>query len=262
MALVTGASSGIGRATAQHLASEGFQVFGTSRQERADPEGVTMLVLDVRSDESVASCVETLLSRTGRIDLLVSNAGTTHLSMAEETSPDMAERVMDTNFWGSVRMTRAVLPTMRKQRSGQIIYTSSLAGLVGTPCLAFYAASKHALEGFAESLRLEVESFGIHVSLIEPDFRRTGLARDTEETTTHEPDYDELRAAVQAAINRGFEEGGPPAQVAECIVNVAQADAPQLRYRVGREASWVPRLRNWLPDSLFAMGVRRRFGLD
>lgn len=99
VALVTGASSGIGRATALHLASEGFQVFGTSRQERADPEGVTMLALDVRSDESVASCVETLLSGTGRIDLLVSNAGTTHLSTAEETDPDMAERVMDTNFW-------------------------------------------------------------------------------------------------------------------------------------------------------------------
>lgn len=134
-------------------------------------------------------------------------------------------------------MTRAVLPTMREQRSGQIIYTSSLAGLAGVPCHAFYAASKHALEGFTESLRLEVESFGIHVSLVEPDFRRTGLARDTEE-------------------------GGLPAQVAECIVDVAQAEAPQLRYRVGREANWVPRLKNWLPDSLFARIVRRRFGLD
>ncbi len=176
VALVTGASSGFGQLTAARLVASGYRVFGTSRDAQASSApGVEMLVLDVRSEESVQACVAELLQRAGRLDLLVNNAGQTHASLAEETDPAQARDVLETNFWGAVRVTNAVLPTMRKQRSGHIINVSSLAGLLGTPGQAFYSASKFALEGYSEALSIELQPFHIHVSLIEPGFFNTGL---------------------------------------------------------------------------------------
>src|SRR6516164_6479913 len=133
IALVTGASSGFGQLAARRLAKSGFKVFGTSRQKRADENGVEMLELDVRSSISVDDCVRTVLARSGRIDVLVNNAGEAHASLAEETSLDDAMRLFDTNFWGVVRVTNAVLPGLRSQRAGIIINVGSLAGRLGVP---------------------------------------------------------------------------------------------------------------------------------
>jgi NAD(P)-dependent dehydrogenase (short-subunit alcohol dehydrogenase family) len=172
VALVTGASSGFGLVTACLLAENGFAVFGTSRRMMPDAAGVAMRQLDVTAPESITHCVQDILATAGRIDLLVNNAGQTHASFLEETPLAAARQVFETNFWGVVGVTNAVLPTMRARRCGRIINVSSLAGLIGAPGQGFYAASKHALEGYTETLQTEVASFNIAVSLVEPRFLR------------------------------------------------------------------------------------------
>ena len=172
--LVTGASSGIGQVIAQLLTERGFTVYGTSRK----PTG-TLIPLDVRSDESVRACVD----RVGTIDVLVNNAGYTLMGSAEETSVDEAKAQLETNFFGVVRMVKAVLPAMRQARAGKIITIGSLAGITAIPFGAFYTASKFALEGYTEALWHELRPFGIHVTLIEPGqvetpfFERPGEGR-------------------------------------------------------------------------------------
>ncbi len=261
VALVTGASSGFGQLIAQELSQAGYHVFGTSRRERTE-QAFEMVVLDVRSDESVRRCVDEVLSKAGQIDLLVNNAGAGHVSLIEETSIEQAQAQMDTNFFGAVRMTQAVLPTMRAQRSGQIINISSLAGLLGVPGQAFYAASKHALEGYTESLRYEVEPFEIKVSLIEPGFFKTNFHHSLDQAEQKILDYNEVRAGIVASIKVSIEEGDDPRKVAEVVAQVAQEESPQLRYRIGQDARWIPRLRTMLPDSAFAFGMRRTFNLS
>ena len=178
VALVTGVSSGFGRLIARRLHECQYRVFGTSRRKDTIADsGVEMLMLDVRSEDSVRACVSTVLDSEEGIDVLVNNAGTTHLSLAEETNLDEARAVFETNFFGIVRMTNAVLPAMRARKSGRIINVCSMAGLVAIPGQAFYTASKFALEGYGEALRYEVEPFRIHVSLIEPGFDRTSRTK-------------------------------------------------------------------------------------
>ena len=172
VALVTGASSGFGRLTAEHLLRDGYRVFGTSRRELPDTErGVEMLTLDVRSEESVRECVGRVLQTAGRIDLLVNNAGLlVTVGPDEEVSPEEAQLLFETNFFGVTRMTHAVLPSMRSRRSGRIVNVSSLAGLLAVPGQALYSATKFAVEGYSEALRQELMPYGITVSLVEPGF--------------------------------------------------------------------------------------------
>ncbi|TIS73184.1 MAG: SDR family NAD(P)-dependent oxidoreductase, partial [Mesorhizobium sp.] len=167
VALVTGASSGIGRATAAALRNAGFRVFGTSRRAISEQsDGVTMLTGDVTDDASVSKLVEEVLAETGRIDLLVNNAGIGLLGGAEESSTAQAQALFDVNVFGVIRMTNAVLPTMRRQRSGRIVNLSSVLGLIPAPYSALYASTKHAIEGYSESLDHELRSFGIRVVLV------------------------------------------------------------------------------------------------
>lgn len=259
VALVTGASSGFGRLTASLLAESGFYVFGTSRKHISSGDGVEMLSLDVTSQTSVDACVRTVLTRCDRIDVLVNNAGQTHASMVEETPIEAALDVFATNFWGVVRVTNAFLPTMRRQRAGLIINVSSLADLVGVPGQAFYAASKHTLEGYSETLQTELLRFNISVSLIEPGFFRTNLHHSMSRGGQHIPDYDAVRARIEAVLSQAISGGGDPRIVAERIVSVARSRRPKLRYRVGGDATWVPRFRTWLPERWFMAGMRRRF---
>ena len=261
-AFVTGASSGFGMATASLLADAGYQVFGTSRKPRARRGAeVEMLTLDVRSDGSVRQCVADLLSRTDRIDLLVNNAGQIHASVVEETTMEQARDVMETNFWGVVRVTNAILPIMRRQRSGRIINVSSLAGLLGPPGQAFYSASKFALEGYTEALSVEVEPFQIAVSLVEPGFFRTSLHESTQHGAMRIDDYATMRQALETALDRAISEGDDPRKVAEAIVRIAESTSPRLRYRVGSDANWVPRLKAALPERVFRRALRKRFNM-
>src|SRR5438270_4894743 len=150
VALVTGVSSGIGNATARMLIERGYRVFGTARSESSPmPAKVERVLLDVRDAASIDAGVREVLAKAGRIDLLVNNAGGGMVGAIEETSLEQAQRLFDVNFFGAVRMTQAVLPTMGAQRSGRIVFISSIVGFLPAPFMGFYAASKHALEGLA-----------------------------------------------------------------------------------------------------------------
>jgi NAD(P)-dependent dehydrogenase (short-subunit alcohol dehydrogenase family) len=261
VALVTGASSGFGQLTATMLAESGYRVFGTSRKEHSASSSVSMLTLDVKSNESVESCIKQLLDQTNRIDLLINNAGQIHASMIEETSLEQAKDVLETNLWGVVRVTNAVLPTMRQQRSGRIINMSSLGGLIGAPGQGYYCASKFALEGYSEALSVELDPFNIKVSLIEPGYFKTNFNHSMMQNAQTYSDYDNVREVIQSSINQAIAQGENPEKVARLIVCIAQNRAPQLRYRVGNDAQWLPRLRAILPDRLFRLAARKRYNI-
>ena len=263
VALVTGASSGIGEAIARTLAARGHRVFGTYLDTPADlGAAITMLPLDVRSGPAVEACVAQVLERVGRIDVLVNNAGRAHLSVIEETPLAEASDVLDTNFFGVVRVTNAVLPAMRGERRGLIINIGSLAGLIGVPGRGYYVASKFALEGYSEVLRFEVERFNIGVVVIEAGFFRTPLDKTLGTKGGAIPDYNGVRERVEAVVLRSVREGADPRAVAEVVAKVVGKRSPRLRYTVGTDARWVPRLRKLLSERVFALGYRRRFGLD
>ena len=177
VALVTGASVGIGEAAARALVGAGFTVYGTSRRAAAgeNRDGVVFLPLDVTDDESVAGVVRGVLERSGRIDVLVNNAGVGVAGAAEESSIEQARALFETNVFGAIRMTRAVLPHMREQGSGRIINVSSVLGFLPAPFMALYAATKHAIEGYSESLDHEVRDHGVRVLLVEPGYTRTSF---------------------------------------------------------------------------------------
>ncbi len=261
--LITGASSGIGQATAQLLAQRGFTVFGTSRVPAGAEKipGVKLLPLDVREAESVSGCIDAVIARAERLDVLVNNAGYALRGAVEEVSVEEAKAQFETNFFGAVRMIRTVLPFMRQQGGGQIINISSLAGLVPLPFSAFYAASKFALEGYTETLRHEVKPFNIRVSLVEPGFIKTRLAENTRYASQQIPGYDPWRQRVLEARREYVEKAPEPALVAECILSIIESGSPRLRYMVGKEAR-VARLRRLLPEPLFERGMRRRCHLD
>ncbi len=261
--LVTGASSGFGKSIAALLAQEGYRVFGTSRKKDVDaPAGVEMLMLDVQANQSVQMCIQEILTRVNHIDLLVNNAGQAHASLVEETSLQHAKNILETNFWGVVRVTNAVLPIMRKQGGGQIITIGSLAGLIGVPGQGFYSASKFALKGYSEALRFEVAPFNIRVSLIEPGFFRTNLHQALSHYDQTIPDYDHMREAIERFIARAIARGGDPDKVARLVVQVARSKRPKLHYRVGRDAVILPKLKALLPEKWFEDGMRKNLNLQ
>ncbi len=262
VALVTGASSGFGQLIATRLVQARYRVFGTSRRQQVQvPPGIEMLVLDVQSDSSVQACVERLLTCVDHVDLLVNNAGQAHASVIEETSLEDAKTLFETNFWGVVRVTRAVLPIMRQQGYGHIINVSSLAGLIGIPGQGFYSASKFALEGYSEALSLEVEKFNIKVTVVEPGFFKTNLHQSMAPHSHWIADYDGLRASVESALMQAVSQGSDPQPVASAIIAIAASRLPHQRYRIGSDALWVPRLKAMLPEKLFRLGLRKRFHL-
>src|SRR6266487_6782186 len=261
VALVTGASSGFGQATAALLAKHGFQVFGTSRTPIDHPAGsYEMLPLDVCSETSVQTCVQTILERTGRIDLLVNNAGYAQGGALEENSLEEARAQFDTNVFGVLRLLKAVLPAMRQQGGGQIITVSSLLGVVAMPYLGLYASSKFALEGMIEGLYHELRPFHIKVSLVEPTFFRTKF--DAQPPATPLAAYEAARRSMLQFVRQAVEHGPDPEQVARRIVQLATSSAPPLRSYVGPRAGLLVALRHWLPPRLFEQVRRRVFQLE
>jgi short-subunit dehydrogenase len=262
--LITGASSGNGQAMARLLSQKGYQVFGTSRNPSSADKipTVEMLALDVRDNESVMACMQAVSDRAGHLDVLVNNAGYELAGALEELSLDEAKAQFETNFFGVVRTVKIVLPQMRLQKRGQIINISSLAGLVSIPFMGIYSASKFALEGYTEALRLEVKPLGIHVSQIEVGFLKTPMMDNRQEAAEPISEYDPWR---QRAFNafREYEEKGPgPELVAETVLKIIASKAPRLRYMIGQQAKLTSRLRRFLPEGLFERGVRSIFHLD
>jgi NAD(P)-dependent dehydrogenase (short-subunit alcohol dehydrogenase family) len=262
--LITGASSGVGQSAARLLSQRGYKVFGTSRHPASAEiiPGVEKLALDVRADDSVRACVETVSRRGGRIDVLINNAGYELAGALEETSSQDAQAQFETNFFGVVRMVNAVLPLMRQQERGHIINVGSLAGLSPIPFLGIYSASKFALEGYTETLRYEVKPFNIHVSLIEPAFLKTPMMNNRQVTANRITEYDLWRERALNAV-RAYEEKGPgPELVAETLLEIVSSNTPRLRYLVGQQARSVARLRRLLPAAMYEQGARRTFSLD
>lgn len=261
VALVTGASSGIGLVTARALVKAGYLVFGTSRKPVANPQGVTMLVCDVTDEASVQTMIAEIVKQAGRIDLVVNNAGIGLLGGAEETSIAQAQRLFDVNVFGVARVVNAVLPIMRAQKAGRIVNMSSILGLIPAPFNAFYAATKHAVEGYSESLDHEVRSQGIRVLLVEPGMTRTAFEENLTRADQPLPIYDAARQNSAKLMRAGVASGDDPQIVADMVVAAATATSPKLRYSAGNQSRQVRMLRRFLPERLVDRAFRKFNGL-
>ena len=260
--LITGASSGIGRATAELLAGRGHRVFGGVRGPATTRPlaGVELVPLDVRDQASVKACVEEVLSRAGRIDVLINNAGVNLVGAIEETSIGQAQALFDTNVIGVLRMIQAVLPGMRRQGAGQIVNISSILGFLPAPFMGVYASTKHAVEGLSESLDHEVRGFGIRVVLIEPPYARTNLDASAAQAEGRIDVYAAQRRRTAAAITQNTNSAPEPRIVAEEVLRSIEG-SHRMRRPIGQAAllSWLRRL---LPAAMFEPSLRKAFALD
>jgi NAD(P)-dependent dehydrogenase (short-subunit alcohol dehydrogenase family) len=264
IALVTGASSGIGEAAAKRLAAAGYKVYGTSRRGvQSGQRNFAMLPLDVTSDESVEAAVKELIRREGRIDLLVNNAGFgVAPAGAEESSIDQAKAIFETNFFGLIRMTRAVVPHMRRQGNGRIINIGSVLGFLPMPYGALYAATKHAVEGYSESLDHELRTRGIRVSVIEPAYTKTQFDANFLAPDSKLDEYREVRALLDKVLKEVMATADEPSVVADVVLEAAIADRPKLRYVAGWLANRLRLLRRFAPAGLVDAGIRKDLRLD
>ena len=264
IALVTGASSGIGEATAERLASAGYKVYGTSRRgAKAGQRPFAMLSLDVTSDESVEAAVAELIRTEGRIDLLVNNAGFgVAPGGAEESSLEQARAIFDTNFFGIVRMTRAVVPHMRRQGAGRIINIGSVLGFLPLPFGALYAATKHAVEGYSESLDHELRTRGIRVSVIEPAYIKTQFDANFLEPDAKLEEYREIRMSFNKLLTKVMATADEPSVVADVVLKATTAARPKLRYTAGVLAGRLRLLRRFAPAGVMDAGIRKDLQLD
>jgi len=264
IALVTGASSGIGEATAERLATAGFKVYGTSRRgAKPGRRSFEMLTLDVTSDASVETVVSEVIRRDGRVDLLVNNAGfSTAPAGAEESSIEQTRSIFDTNFFGIVRMTRAVVPHMRQQGGGRIINIGSVLGFLPAPYMALYAATKHAIEGYSESLDHELRTRGIRVSVIEPAYTKTQFDAHLLEADSKLDEYRAARTVVAKRVQEAVAGADEPSVVATVVLQAAAAARPKLRYTAGTGARRLRWLRRFAPAGVMDAGIRKEFRLD
>jgi short-subunit dehydrogenase len=246
-ALITGASTGIGKAAALALMKAGYRVIGTSRSAKHDEvrDGIPMIAH----------------AELGRIDLLVNNAGFGVTGAAEESSIAQVRALFETNVHGVVRVTNAVLPIMRGQRNGRILNVGSAGGLIPMPYMAYYSATKHALEGYSESLDQEVREFGVRVAVIEPATTKTSFESSTVQADKPLATYGASRAKYFAALERAMAVADTAENVAETILLAATDRTPRLRYASGKVARQVAFARRFLPWFLFDKILRKQFGL-
>jgi NAD(P)-dependent dehydrogenase (short-subunit alcohol dehydrogenase family) len=220
-----------------------------------------MLMCDVTDDEAVNAVVSTVLAQTGRIDVLVNNAGVGLLGGAEESSIRQVQALFDVNLFGVMRVTNAVLPSMRRQGGGRIINISSVLGLIPAPYSAHYAATKHALEGYSESLDHEVRAFNIRVSLIEPAYTRGVFDQNALEPDAGLKEYDKARTDARALVQDVMPTADLPEVPAEAVVLAATAARPRRRYPTGKIARQISMLRRFVPAEMFDKSLRRQMRL-
>jgi NAD(P)-dependent dehydrogenase (short-subunit alcohol dehydrogenase family) len=238
---VTGASRGLGRAWAEGALERGDLVAATARDvtsldELAQrfPDAVRLIPLDVTDRTSVDSAVADAIAHFGRLDVVVNNAGYGLVGAVEETTDEQARALLDTNLFGALHVTQAVLPQLRTQGSGHILQVSSLSGVVAFPMMGLYQASKWALEGMSETLAAEVAGFGIHVTIVEPGAYRTDFAGSSSKSTRQDPAYAAVRASQEGHGVRYHH--GHPASSSELLFEVVDSDSPPLRLMMGRSA--------------------------
>ena len=261
--LVTGASSGIGREIAQLLAERGARVFGTARDpQTADPiRGVEFVRLDVTDDASVTEAMQNIVSKAGPIHYVVNNAGYGLMGALEETSLEEARQQFETNFFGVLRVTTAVLPGMRAGGYGRIVNISSVVGFMPSPFMGMYSASKHAFEGYTESLDHEVRGFGVRAILIEPAFTKSNISHSGKDAQIILKDYAAQRKQIKRLVEEGIQQGDDPLIVAEAVYQALTAKSPRLRYPVGQGVT-LSRLRGFVPARIFDKIFRKQFQLN
>ncbi len=260
--LITGASSGLGRAGAHYLARRGYRVFGASRRPPAEPGPFSFIEMDVDDESAVRRGVQEVLQRAGRIDVVVNNAGFGIGGPIEETTLAEAQAQFETNFFGTLRVCQAVLPGMRARRSGLIINIGSLAGIIALPYQGFYSASKFAVEGLSEALRMEVRQFGIHVVLVEPaDFRTdfTARRRRCAGAGAASP-YAAAFERAMTVIEHDEAHGSSPELMGRVLERIIRSRAPRLRYRAGAFTEQLAAiLKPLVPQPLFEWIIRTHY---
>lgn len=274
VAVITGSSSGIGFATALYLARRGYTVWATVRNLQKTDElrkiseteklPIEIAQLDVCDDASVKSAIEKILQKSGRIDVLINNAGYGLRGAVEEVALDEWRAQFETNFFGAIRVTQAVLSPMRAQQSGAIVNISSVLGRFGLPFSGPYTASKFALEGFSEALRYELAPWNIKVILIEPGFIATKFqenAQLSQNAQREDSPYAIFKRASGRRVQRNIYRAAPPDVVAAAIYRAVSHPQPRLRYGVGRDAQFFIPLRRFMPSKLFEYMLRRQLGL-
>jgi short-subunit dehydrogenase len=261
--LVTGAFSGIGREIARLLAERGARVFGTARDpQSAEPiRGVEIVRMEVTDDASVSEAVQNIVQRAGPVQCLVNNAGYAAFGAVEETSMEEARQQFETNFFGVLRVTNAILPRMRQDGYGRIVNISSVVGFLPAPYMGIYAASKHALEGYTETLDHEVRRFGVRAILIQPAYTKSKFSGNTKFARAALEVYAEERKRVNELVEQSVEQGDDPRIVADAVCQALTAKSPRLRYPVGKGVA-LSRMRRFVPAGMFDKSFRKQFQLD
>ena len=261
--LVTGVSSGIGRKIAQLLAERGARVFGTVRDPKsATPiHGVEIVQMDVTDDASVSAAVQSIEQEAGPVQILVNNAGYSLTGALEETSLTEARQQFETNFFGVLRVTNAVLPGMREAGHGRIVNISSVVGFIPAPYMGIYAASKHAVEGYTWTLDHEVREFGVRAVLVEPAYTKSKISQNEKTAQTALKEYAVQRQRMREAVKKGIEHGDEPLLVAEAVFRSVTVKSPRLRYPVGKGVL-LSRLRRFIPACVFDRAIRKEAHLD
>lgn len=274
IALITGSSSGIGFETSLLLARNGIYTYATMRNLSKSQEilditkkeclPLKVLTLDVTDEKSTQKAIDMVMYEQNRIDVIVNNAGYSLVGALEQISMDEIKEEFETNFFGIIKLIQKVLPQMRKQRSGRIINVSSLAGRIGLPIASAYVSSKFALEGLSESLKYEVQDFGICVILIEPGVIKTNFIKNLKigkqvitfkngdvNTSSADLPYAEITQKRISAFKPRFEKGSSPKEVADTILEAVTSDKPKFRYIVGQDASKLMEIRKNTSDEEF-----------
>jgi NAD(P)-dependent dehydrogenase (short-subunit alcohol dehydrogenase family) len=259
--LITGASAGIGRCLADYLSRNGFVVYGTSRNpsQHAQPSDWTLLQLDVCADPSVQECVNTVVQKSGRLDVLVNNAGYPLNGAIEEATLEQVKAQFETNFFGVVRIVKMVLPVMREQRSGHIINISTAMTLARVPFNGYYATSKCALEGFSEVLRQELKPLNIRVSVIRPGFFESNINASVQLGKERIGDYKPWRNRWLRALGEAILKAPAPDPIAECVFRAITSNRLALYYTIGKDVKWLPLLRWILPHDVFERVMKSTF---
>jgi NAD(P)-dependent dehydrogenase (short-subunit alcohol dehydrogenase family) len=258
IALVTGVSSGIGREIAHLLAERGAHVFGSARNPKSASRicGVDLVGMDVTDDTSVNAAVQSIVQKAGPVQLLVNNAGYSLMGALEETSVDEARQQFETNLFGVLRVTNAILPAMRQQGFGRIVNVSSVLGFLPAPYMGAYAASKHAVEGYTETLDHELRRFGVRALLVEPAYTKTNIKGNSKFAKAALEVYHE-RKRLTGLVQQNIEHGDDPRIVAEAVYLALTAKSPRLRYPVGKGVA-LSRMRRFVPAAIFDKSFRKQ----
>ena len=261
--LVTGASSGIGREIAQLLAQRGARVFGTARNPKsASPvPGVEIVRMDVTDDASVSEAIQGIVQKAGPIEVLVNNAGYGLTGALEETTLKEARDQFETNFFGVLRVTNAVLARMRQAGYGRVVNISSVVGFIPAPFMGMYTASKHAVEGYTETLDHEVRQFGVRAVLVQPSYTKSNINQNEKAAQTNLEAYAVHRQRMHEVVANGVKHGDEPQLVAETVWRAVTARSPRLRYPVGKGVL-LSRLRRFAPVALFDRAIRKESALN